>query len=271
MITWNTLHHILANVIPLYVVMIIAYSSVKWWKIFSPNECLGINRFVMLFAAPLFSIKYISNNNPYDMNYKFIAADTLQKAIIIVILFLWCKFSSRGSLEWFITLFSLSTLTNNLVIGIPLLEGMYGDTPSQSLMVQISVLQALIWYPSLLFMCEYRKATLLVPWKCPEPEIVPNCDNSSRINDGGSSNPSEYGSTSSVEVQPETAIQNSPKLKDTFPSGVTARLIFFMVWMKLIKNPNFYASIISLTWALISFRTWDGNINRSFNIDVAKW
>ena len=40
-------------VVPLYVAMILAYGSVKWWKIFSPNQCSGINRFVALFAVPL--------------------------------------------------------------------------------------------------------------------------------------------------------------------------------------------------------------------------
>ena len=32
--------------------MILAYGSVKWWKIFTPDQCSGINRFVALFAVP---------------------------------------------------------------------------------------------------------------------------------------------------------------------------------------------------------------------------
>ncbi|KAG9139160.1 hypothetical protein Leryth_023649 [Lithospermum erythrorhizon] len=79
------------------------------------------------------------------MNFKFILADTLQKIFILCILFIWCFFTNRGCLEWTITLFSLSTLPNTLVMGIPLLKGMYGDF-SGSLMVQIVVLQCIIWY-----------------------------------------------------------------------------------------------------------------------------
>ncbi|KAL5072219.1 hypothetical protein RYX36_023106 [Vicia faba] len=32
--------------------MILAYGSVKWWKIFTPDQCSGINHFVALFAVP---------------------------------------------------------------------------------------------------------------------------------------------------------------------------------------------------------------------------
>ncbi|KAK8272924.1 hypothetical protein V6Z12_D11G369700 [Gossypium hirsutum] len=140
MISATDLYHVLTAVVPLYVAMILAYGSVKWWKIFTPDQCSGINRFVALFAVPLLSFHFISTNNPYTMNLKFIAADTLQKLIVLVLLAIWSRTSSRGSLEWSITLFSLSTLPNTLVMGIPLLKGMYGDY-SGSLMVQIVVLQ----------------------------------------------------------------------------------------------------------------------------------
>ncbi|PKI74383.1 hypothetical protein CRG98_005263 [Punica granatum] len=144
MITWTDLYHVLTAVVPLYVAMILAYGSVKWWKIFSPDQCSGINRFVALFAVPLLSFHFISTNNPYAMNYRFIAADTLQKLIVLAVLVVWSRVSSRGCLEWSITFFSLSTLPNTLVMGIPLLKGMYG-ADSGSLMVQIVVLQCIIW------------------------------------------------------------------------------------------------------------------------------
>ncbi|KAL1291753.1 hypothetical protein HN51_060273 [Arachis hypogaea] len=167
MISLSDLYHVLTAVVPLYVAMILAYGSVKWWKIFSPDQCSGINRFVALFAVPLLSFHFISTNNPYAMNYKFIAADSLQKAIVLVVLAIWSRISSRGSLEWSITLFSLSTLPNTLVMGIPLLKGMYGDS-SGSLMVQIVVLQCIIWYTLMLFLFEYRGARLLIVEQFPD-------------------------------------------------------------------------------------------------------
>ncbi|KAJ9141547.1 hypothetical protein P3X46_032072 [Hevea brasiliensis] len=167
MITITDFYHVMTAMVPLYVAMILAYGSVKWWKIFTPDQCSGINRFVALFAVPLLSFHFISTNDPYAMNFRFIAADTLQKVIVLVVLALWTKLSKRGCLEWTITLFSLSTLPNTLVMGIPLLKGMYGEY-SGSLMVQIVVLQCIIWYTLMLFMFEYRAAKMLISEQFPD-------------------------------------------------------------------------------------------------------
>ncbi|KAJ9162559.1 hypothetical protein P3X46_022322 [Hevea brasiliensis] len=167
MITGKDIYDVLAAIVPLYVAMILAYGSVRWWKIFTPDQCSGINRFVAVFAVPLLSFHFISSNDPYAMNYRFIAADSLQKVVILAALFLWQAFSKRGNLEWMITLFSLSALPNTLVMGIPLLKAMYGDF-SGSLMVQIVVLQSVVWYTLMLFMFEYRGAKLLISDQFPE-------------------------------------------------------------------------------------------------------
>ncbi|XXG51524.1 hypothetical protein AAC387_Pa03g0067 [Persea americana] len=167
MIKGKDIYDVLAAVVPLYVAMILAYGSVRWWKIFTPDQCSGINRFVAVFAVPLLSFHFISSNNPYAMNYRFIAADSLQKVVILTALFLWQAFSRRGNLDWMITIFSLSTLPNTLVMGIPLLKAMYGDF-SGSLMVQIVVLQSVIWYTLMLFMFEYRGAKALITEQFPD-------------------------------------------------------------------------------------------------------
>ncbi|KAM0056702.1 putative membrane transport protein [Helianthus debilis subsp. tardiflorus] len=161
MITLSDFYHVMTAVVPLYVAMILAYGSVKWWKIFTPDQCSGINRFVALFAVPLLSFHFISTNNPYKMNLRFIAADTLQKLVVLGVLAAVSNLSKLLSLEWSITMFSLSTLPNTLVMGIPLLKGMYGGE-SGSLMVQIVVLQCIIWYTLMLFLFEFRGARLLI-------------------------------------------------------------------------------------------------------------
>ncbi|CAN6339516.1 unnamed protein product [Urochloa humidicola] len=169
MITAVDLYHVLTAVVPLYVAMTLAYGSVRWWRIFTPDQCSGINRFVALFAVPLLSFHFISTNNPFQMNLRFLAADTLQKLAVLAIL----AFASRLrflpflTLDWSITLFSLSTLPNTLVMGIPLLRGMYngaagGAYDAGNLMVQVVVLQCIIWYTLMLFLFEYRAARALV-------------------------------------------------------------------------------------------------------------
>ncbi|KAI9113354.1 hypothetical protein K1719_015879 [Acacia pycnantha] len=168
MITAEDFYHVMCAMVPLYSAMLLAYASVKWCKIFTPDQCSGINRFVAVFAVPVLSFHFISDNNPYQMDSKFIIADTISKLMVLLFLSLWAIFFSGGSLEWLITLFSLSTLPNTLVMGIPLLQAMYGPF-TQSLMVQLVVLQCIIWYTLLLFLFEYRAATLLIHTHFPGP------------------------------------------------------------------------------------------------------
>ncbi|XP_057765902.1 auxin efflux carrier component 3-like [Salvia miltiorrhiza] len=167
MISWHDLYVVLTAMVPLYVAMILAYGSVRWWKIFTPDQCSGINRFVAVFAVPLLSFHFISRNDIYAMNFRFIAADSLQKVIMLIVLGVWANLTKNGSLEWSITIFSLSTLPNTLVMGIPLLIAMYGEY-SGSLMVQLIVLQCIIWYTLLLFLFEYRAAKMLISEQFPE-------------------------------------------------------------------------------------------------------
>jgi auxin efflux carrier family protein len=133
MISWHDLYTVLTAVVPLYVAMFLAYGSVRWWGIFTPDQCSGINRFVAIFAVPLLSFHFISTNDPYAMNLRFLAADTLQKLIVLAGLTVWsrlpwpgCGGSLAPRLDWSMTLFSVSTLPNTLMMGIPLLIAMYG-------------------------------------------------------------------------------------------------------------------------------------------------
>ena len=161
MITTDDFYNVMCAMVPLYFAMLVAYASVKWWKIFTPEQCSGINRFVAVFAVPVLSFHFISQNNPYQMDAKFIFADTLSKFLVLLFLSLWAIL--KGGLDWLITLFSVATLPNTLVMGIPLLKAMYGDF-TQSLMVQLVVLQCIIWYYTYFFMfinhwrmlCVYR-------------------------------------------------------------------------------------------------------------------
>ncbi|XP_010537344.1 PREDICTED: auxin efflux carrier component 6 [Tarenaya hassleriana] len=166
MITGSDFYKVMCAMVPLYFAMFVAYGSVKWWRIFSPEQCSGINRFVSVFAVPVLSFHFISQNNPYEMDSTFILADTLSKVMVFVSLSLWAVLFRGGGLDWLITLFSIATLPNTLVMGIPLLKAMYGDF-TQSLMVQLVVLQCIIWYTLLLFLFEYRAAIALIRTEFP--------------------------------------------------------------------------------------------------------
>ncbi|XP_058724567.1 auxin efflux carrier component 6-like [Vicia villosa] len=166
MVTGEDLYNVMCAMVPLYFAMLVSYGSVKCCKMFTPEQCSGINRFVAVFAVPVLSFHFISLNNPYQMDTKFILADTVSKVLVLFFLSVWAICFVNGSLDWVITLFSVATLPNTLVMGIPLLQAMYGDF-TESLMVQLVVLQCIIWYTVLLFLLEYRAAKLLIKTEFP--------------------------------------------------------------------------------------------------------
>ncbi|RVW76695.1 Auxin efflux carrier component 2 [Vitis vinifera] len=147
MIRGKDIYDVLAAIVPLYVAMILAYGSVRWWKIFTPEQCAGINRFVAVFAVPLLRLPS-KDSDP----------------ICAVSVASLCKKWQPGVDDH-----SLLTLHSPQYSrdGIPLLKAMYGDF-SASLMVQIVVLQSVIWYTLMLFMFEYRGAKLLITEQFPE-------------------------------------------------------------------------------------------------------
>lgn len=153
MISLTGVYHVVEATVPLYVAMILAYLCVKWWKLFTPDQCSGINKFVAKLSIPLLSFTVISKSNPYKMNMKLVFADFLQKLLAVFILAVTTKISSKGSLNWIITGISLSTIPNTLVLGIPLLRAVYGNEAAV-LLAQIVVLQSIIWCNLLLFLFE---------------------------------------------------------------------------------------------------------------------
>ncbi|CAN6350117.1 unnamed protein product [Urochloa humidicola] len=185
MISWHDLYTVLCAVVPLYVAMILAYGSVRWWGVLTPDQCSGINRFVAVFAVPLLSFHCIAASDPYAMNLRFVAADTLQKAVVLAALAAWSYLPARGggccggrtrssapaAIDWSITFFSLSTLPNTLIMGLPLLVAMYGRY-SGDLLVQVVVLQCIVWYTLLLILFELRAARALIAGQCPPDAAV---------------------------------------------------------------------------------------------------
>lgn len=271
MISLGDLYNVLSAVVPLYVAMFLAFASVRWRKVFTPEQCAGINRFVAFFAVPLLSFEFISRINPFKMNARFVAADVVSKALVSLLLLAWAKFSRRGSLDWSITLFSLSTLPNTLVMGIPLLKSMYGDE-QEGLMIQVVVLQSIIWYTILLVLFEYRAArSAILQQENGEAAVpVPDSEQPSMeeqhakelhisvwpcwcCNSRGKRSVQVFNRGEESDQQKE---EDEIAVDSTMPSGMI-RSILQMVVSKLIRNPNTYACLLGLSWALVSSRCAD--------------
>ncbi|XP_065878540.1 auxin efflux carrier component 8 [Euphorbia lathyris] len=230
MISLEDVYHVVSATVPLYFSMMLAYISMKWWRLFTADQCAGINMFVAKFSIPLLSFQVISNNNPYKMNLKLIFADFLQKLLAVLLLMALTKISSRGRLNWVITGLSLSTLPNTLILGIPLVKAMYG-VEAEALLSQIVVLQSLIWYNLLLFLFELN-ATYAAP-------VAPSSDATDEQDA-----PQETQSKQAEEEIHSTARRRRVKTV----------LVLMTVGKKLLRNPNFHATLIGLIWASIRFR-----------------
>ncbi|KAM0826039.1 hypothetical protein ACQ4PT_069149 [Festuca glaucescens] len=262
MIRWHDLYMVMSAVVPLYVAMILAYGSVRWWAVITPEQCAGINRFVAVFAVPLLVFKVISATDLYAMDIRFAAADTLQKLLVLAALAVWCRLAPArygrfAGLDWSITLFSLSTLTNSLIVGLPLIAPMYGPHAGH-LVVQLVVLQCIVWYTLLIFLFEFRAARVLVAGRFPVSLAAVCVDPEVASLDG---NTAEVAPDGTVRDKTEAAVQEAGttvEAKDgggaTPPFGLMLRLILPIVWRRLIRNPNTHACVLGLAWSLIKFR-----------------
>lgn len=236
MIGWEDIYKVVVAMAPLYVALMLGYGSVRWWNIFTPEQGGAINRLVCFFTLPLFTFQFTAQANPFEWNYLFVAADAISKVVIVTVLALWTKFSSKGRYGWSITSFSLCTLTSSLVVGVPLGDAMYGQM-GVDLIVQSSVLQAIIWLTMLLFVLEFRRTGLDI-----------------------------YSNTSvsrDSQVQPVDQPENSNDLEgnlgvtqtnSSMSSGPSFWTFLKVVGQKLGANPNSYAVFIGIAWALVSNR-----------------
>ena len=77
MIGWEDVYKVVVAMVPLYVALMLGYGSVKWWKIFTPEQCGAINRFVCFFTLPLFTFEFTAHVDPFEWNYLFIGADVI--------------------------------------------------------------------------------------------------------------------------------------------------------------------------------------------------
>ncbi|KAJ4799282.1 Auxin efflux carrier component [Rhynchospora pubera] len=183
--------------VPLYFALSLGYGSIKWWNILTPANHGAINRTVSRIALPLFAFKFTLNTDPYKWNYRVIAGDIIAKVLILGSLAAWTKYSSNGRYAWAITSYSLTSLTNALVMEVPLLNAMYGNWAGD-LVVQLAIFQAVAWLTLLLFVLELKKA-----------------------------------------------------LEEMIEDSFSILSLMKVVGRKLARNPNSYASLIGITWALV--------------------
>ncbi|KAL5095964.1 hypothetical protein RYX36_000291 [Vicia faba] len=237
MISLANVYHVVTKTVPLYVTMILAYASIKWFKIFTQEQCSGINKFVAKFSIPLLSFQVISSNNIYKMSLKLMYADFIQKLLAFVLLTVIIKIRGKGGLKWIITGLSLSTLPNTLILGVPLLRAMYNDE-AVVLLAQIVFLQSMVWYNLLLFLYEFDAAKNMI--SAPPSQNTGESETASEIQSKREEEEEEHDDEDEEQV-------GTKRKKKIYPILVT-------VGKKLIRNPNTFASLLGIIWSSIHFR-----------------
>ncbi|XP_062187511.1 probable auxin efflux carrier component 5a [Phragmites australis] len=239
MIGWGDVYKVVAATAPLYFALFLGYGSVRWWRIFTPEQCDAVNRLVAFFALPFFTFEFTLHTDPFQVNYRAVAADVISKMVIVTVIAVWARFMSKGgcAVSWSITSFSLSTLTNSLVVGVPMARAMYGEW-AQQLVVQLSVFQAIVWLTLLLFVLEVRKAAIgmYVAADVPDSSSLPD----SPVKD-------VKASADAVSV----AVESIVPVAGGKPS---LWALVKVVAHKLARNPNTYASFVGITWACVANR-----------------
>ena len=295
MIPGSAVYHVVEAMAPLYTAAVLGYASVRWLKAFSDEQCAGINHFVALYAVPVLIFHMVSTNDPYHMNERLIAADTLQKAIMLLALTAWAFWSHlrarrRGAkqdaaaapIKWVVTNFSVASLPNTIIMGVPLLDGMYGSV-SGGLMKQIVVMQFCIWYNVVIFLYEFMAARDRSAKISPVSVAAAAAGSRDRIGENGGSihaQGSRHQVVVNIEITEVTAAAAaSPAAPDSAAEEAAAPAkelaaeevpavpppapeqqvppVMHVVWMavkKLLQIPNTYASFLGLIWSLMAFK-----------------
>ncbi|KAL6900739.1 hypothetical protein ACP4OV_005415 [Aristida adscensionis] len=274
MIAWGDIYKVVAAMAPLYFALGLGYGSVRWWRFFTPDQCAAINTLVVHFSMPFFTFDFAARTDPYNMNYRVLAADAVSKLLTIAAMAAWalcCRGGGKGGARrsWPITGFSLATLNNTLVVGVPLLDAMYGRW-AQDLIVQIAVVQALVWFPLLQLAFELRRACLGIPSSDTASAVAvavasaaaaADADESARAassDPGGRVKPLSTSSPPSSTLSDEKLVDGGADDVEMNAGGARARIrlgpMVRAVALKMARNPNVYASVLGVAWACVAYR-----------------
>ncbi|CAO2184396.1 unnamed protein product [Urochloa humidicola] len=259
MIAWGDIYKVVSAMAPLYFALGLGYGSVRWWRFFTPDQCNAINTLVAHFSMPFFTFDFLARADPYAMNRRVLAADAASKALAALAVAACARFFCRGAKakaagarsSWSITGFSLAAFNNTLVVGVPLLDAMYGEW-ARDLVVQLAVLQSLVWFPILLLGFELRKAWVVGGELVEGGGASRRGDEQQETAGGGRVEP--VSQPSSPEAAQKDDVEINAVEQPGAPVGIRLWPTVRTVGLKLARNPNVYASVLGVVWACIAFR-----------------
>uniref|UniRef100_A0ACD5YDJ1 Uncharacterized protein n=1 Tax=Avena sativa TaxID=4498 RepID=A0ACD5YDJ1_AVESA len=247
MIGWGDVYRVVAAMAPLYFALGLGYGSVRWWKLFTPDQCEAVNRLVIYFAFPFFGFDFTARAGPFGASYRVLAADAIAKLAVLLAIAGCAAFKAatprtrrggRATYSWCITGFSLAALNNALLVGVPLLDAMYGKW-ARDIIVQLSVLQAVVWFPLMLVVFEARQGWL---------EMTPSAEVFALEEGDLAETPG------SVDVDRPAAAGGDGRKKTAATGWTFWAPLLGNVGLKIVRNPNVYASILGVAWSSMANR-----------------
>ncbi|GBG42734.1 hypothetical protein CBR_g84230, partial [Chara braunii] len=154
----RSLINVVNSVVPLYVAILLGYLSTTRWKYFTMDQFTGMNNLNSIFLIPLYILHYLANTDLRSLSAVFILADTCAKFFILIFLWIWIRYLCTAGnpserLEWLITSFMIATSSNLFIVGLPLMDAMYGPE-SGGYVAQIAIMDVLLWSPLYQVICE---------------------------------------------------------------------------------------------------------------------
>ncbi|KAF0888234.1 hypothetical protein E2562_013689 [Oryza meyeriana var. granulata] len=154
------------DLLPPYAVLLLAFLLARCLGRgrLTPEHCNWANWLVGNIVNPFFILQLaVDGLDLGKLDYRVLAADAVSKALISILILAGIVVASwRGTLlghatrlDWFVTFFSLSTLTSTLAVGVPLTSALYGRD-AETVVRQLAVFQTLVWFPIILLLFHVR-------------------------------------------------------------------------------------------------------------------
>ncbi|XWS09153.1 hypothetical protein CRYUN_Cryun40dG0061700 [Craigia yunnanensis] len=217
MIGIKDLYSVLTAVVPLYVTMFLAYASVKWWNIFAPEQCAGINRETRTFVLSKFKESSFSNLEREKETFK----GTGEKLG-----------GNCGSEEEVINV--IATTPSNQQTA----QNFNKIAPDQSQRLKPMVASSMEGEGKELHFFIWRFGC------CISPDGTSTCEQSVQVGQR------EESSGKVAESEKQGDVENA-SMRSSLSSSMLLKILR-KVWFKLVRNPNSYSSLLGLSWALVS-------------------
>ncbi|KAG6557668.1 hypothetical protein Mapa_000949 [Marchantia paleacea] len=274
-------------IVPLYISIGLGYSLSKLKVLSYKVHYQGIVTFCFKVTTPPLVFQMVANNNPYLLNLRLIGADVLCKTIVLAALALSCVWRPTAQhVAWVSAYFNLATMSNTVLIGIPLLTALYPGTEKD--ITALVFLQCLIWFSVCIFILELHKVLIENDSKQGNEDPVHDVDvekeggqsgsgrndvmnvehrNGERVVNGIPAADDESAHKHTLDIDLQTNSHDKDDARDNALHEARilrvskfhlVKRIMMTVAMNFVKSPIVWSSIIGFTYALLNFRFNDG-------------